>query len=99
MVSEEGATIQYQYMRNMTSRRDIDAIPGLRDDPFLLGMLEQTPYTVPMPTIPQVNMVWTPISEMFNFTWSGELTIEEAQERAMDTYRLLLTVAGHDTDF
>jgi len=99
MVSERGAAIQYEYMRNMTSRRDISGIPGLSDDPFLRGIAEQTPYTVPMPTIPQVSQMWTPMAELFQFTWSDELTIPQAQERAMETYRTLLGIAGHSTDF
>jgi len=99
MVSVEGAIIQYEYLHTMTSRSDYSQIPGIMDDPFFQGIMEQTPYTVPMPIIPQVNQVWTPMSELFSFTWGDELTIPEAQERAMDTYRLLLSVAGIDTDF
>lgn len=96
MVSEEGAEILYQYMNHMTTRRDVDAIPGLNEDPFLLGLAKQTPYTVPMPTIPQVTQMWPAMEELFRFTWSNDLTIPEAQARAMSTYRTLLEVAGHD---
>jgi len=99
MVSEAGATIQYNMRNTMTSRQDISGIPGLSDDPFLGGIAQQTPYTVPMPTIPQVNQMWTPMGELFSFTWNGDLSIAEAQERAMATYRLLLNVAGIDDDF
>ena len=99
LVSEEGATIMFDEMYTMTSRRDIAAIPGLSDDPHFAGIAQQTPYTVPMPTIPQVAQMWNPIEEMLRFTWDGDLTIPEAQERAMDTYRLLLSVAGINPDF
>ena len=99
MVSEEGAQILYEYMNHMTTRRVIDTIPGLKDDPYLRGIAEQTPYTVPMPTIPQVNQMWDPMSELFRFTWNGDLTIPEAQQRAMDTYRTLMRATGMDVDF
>jgi arabinogalactan oligomer/maltooligosaccharide transport system substrate-binding protein len=99
MVSEQGAQIQFESIHTMTSRRDISGIPGLRDDPFLGGISQQTPFTVPMPLIPQVNQMWGPMAELFSFTWNGDLSIAEAQERAMDMYRMLLGMAGHNTDF
>lgn len=99
MVSEEGAEIMYVMRNTMTSRQDISGIPGLANDPFLSGIAAQTPYTVPMPTIPQVNQMWAPMGELFTFTWDGDLTIPEAQIRAMDTYRILLEVTGIDVDF
>ena len=99
MVSEEGATILYQHMNHMTTRKVIDNIPGLRDDPYLVGIAQQTPFTNPMPTIPQVNQMWTSMQELFSFTWSGELSIPEAQNRAMDTYKTLLSMSGIDIDF
>jgi len=98
MVSEEGATILYQHMNHMTTRKVIDNIPGLKDDPYLVGIAKQTPFTKPMPTIPQVNQLWTSMQELFSFTWSEELTIPEAQNRAMDTYRALLAMTGLDID-
>jgi len=99
MVSEEGAAIIYDVRNARTSRIDISEIPALADDPFLAGIAAQTPYTFPMPTIRQVEQMWTPLGEMFSFTWSDDLTIPEAQERAMETYRMLLDVAGFDTDW
>jgi arabinogalactan oligomer/maltooligosaccharide transport system substrate-binding protein len=99
MVSEEGAQILHEYMNHMTTRRNIDNIPGLRDDSYLRGIAEQTPFTIPMPTIPQINQMWGPMTDIINFTWNGELTIPQAQERALETYKFNLGVAGHDTNF
>ncbi|MCL2188915.1 MAG: maltose ABC transporter substrate-binding protein [Defluviitaleaceae bacterium] len=98
MVSEEGARIQFEGIHTMTARRDISGIPGLRDDPLLGGIAAQTPYTVPMPLIPQVHQMWGPMEEMFSFVWDRELTIPEAQQRAMETYRSLLAVGGLSMD-
>jgi arabinogalactan oligomer/maltooligosaccharide transport system substrate-binding protein len=99
MVSPEGAAILYEYRHMMTTRMDVDLIPGLSDDPYLLGIAEQSPFTIPMPTIPEVSFMWAPLDEFFQFVWDGDLTIAESQERAMETYRTLLTVAGIDVDF
>ena len=99
MVSEEGAAIMYNMRNTMTTRRDISNIPGLSDDAYLKGIAEQTPFTVPMPTIPQVSQMWGPLGELFAFTWDGTMSIAEVQSRAMDSYRLLLSVAEFDIDF
>ncbi|MDR2546539.1 MAG: maltose ABC transporter substrate-binding protein [Lachnospiraceae bacterium] len=99
MVSEEGAAIMYKMRNTMTTRIDTSQIPGLSDDEYLLGFAQQTPYTVAMPTIPQVSQMWTPMEEMFRFSWDGDMSIPDVQQRAMDTYRLLLSVAEIPVDF
>jgi len=99
MVSEEGAAIQFEHIHTMTARRDISNIPGLADDPFLAGIAAQTPFSHPMPLIPQVHQMWGPLGEMFGFVWNDELTIPEAQDRAMEAYRTLLSIAGVEIDF
>jgi len=99
IVSEEGAAILYEHRNMMTTRRDISNIPGLSDDPYLIGIAEQTPFTVPMPSIAEVQFMWAPLNELFEFLWDGELTIAEVQEHAMNTYRNSLIIAGRDVDF
>ncbi|MCL2202902.1 MAG: maltose ABC transporter substrate-binding protein [Defluviitaleaceae bacterium] len=98
MVSEEGARIQFEGIHTMTARRDISGIPGLRDDPHLAGIIAQSPFTVPMPLIPQVHSMWGPMEEMLSFVWDRDLSIPEAQTRAMESYTTLLAVAGIHID-
>jgi arabinogalactan oligomer/maltooligosaccharide transport system substrate-binding protein len=98
LVSEEGAGIMYDIKGTMTSLATISNIPGLRDDPYLSGVAEQSPYTVPMPMIPEIDQMWDSQKCLFQFTWDGELTIPEAQDKAMETYRGLLAMAGKSMD-
>jgi len=99
MVSPEGAEIMYEYRKTMTTRRDFDVIPGLKDDPYLSGIAEQQPFSIPMPIVREVQFMWSPMEELFRFTWDGDLSIAQAQERAMASYGMLLTTAGIEHDF
>jgi len=99
LVSEAGAAVLYEHRNMMTTRRDISAIPGLSDDPYLSGIARQSPFTVPMPSIAEVQFMWAPLDELFRFSWDGDLSIEEVQEHAMNTYRNSLIIAGRDIDF
>ena len=99
MVSEEGASILYNYRNMMTTRINVAGVPGLSEDPYLMGIAQQSPYTVPMPSIAEVQFMWAPLNELFEFAWDGELSIAEIQEHAMNTYRNSLIIAGRDVDF
>lgn len=98
LVSQEGAGIMYDKKGTMTTRKDISEIPGLRDDEYLSGIAQQSPYTQPMPMIAEVDQMWESMKCLFQFTWDGDMTIEEAQAKAMDTYRTLLAAAGKSMD-
>ncbi|MCL2094003.1 MAG: maltose ABC transporter substrate-binding protein [Treponema sp.] len=94
LVSLEGATIQYQVTGKLAAYKDIHEIEGLRDDPLLMGIMEQAPFADPMPVIPEVNQMWDPLKELFTFTWDNLLSVEEAQTHAMATYDVGLLMAG-----
>ena len=90
----EGVTIQFQLTGKLAAYKDVSGIQGLRDDELLRGIMEQAPYTDPMPLIPEVNQMWDALKALFTFTWDGQLSVEEAQNKAMETYDTLLLMAG-----
>jgi arabinogalactan oligomer/maltooligosaccharide transport system substrate-binding protein len=94
LVSVEGETVQFNVTGKLAAYKDISGIEGLRDDPLLLGIMEQAPYADPMPTIPEVNQMWDAMKALFTFTWDNQLTAAEAQKKAMDTYDTALMMAG-----
>jgi len=94
MASEEAAYIYYTLGNTITALKDISGVPGLANDEYALGILQQTPYTVPMPIIPEMSAFLTIMGETTMFTWDGQLTIPEAQARAMDSYETLINVSG-----
>jgi len=93
LASEEGAIIQYNNINKRAALKDISNIEGLRDDVYLLGMMEQELFSDPMPLIPEVNQMWDALKALFTFTWDGQLSVEEAQKKAMETYDTALLMA------
>lgn len=94
LASEEGATIMYKITGKMTALKDITNIEGLKDDVYLMGIQEQSPYADPMPVIPEMAQAWDAQKALFTFTWDDTLTTEQAQAKAMETYEIALQAAG-----
>jgi arabinogalactan oligomer/maltooligosaccharide transport system substrate-binding protein len=94
LVSVEGETILYKTQGKMAAYKNISVIEGLRDDPLLMGIMEQAPYADPMPIIPEVNQMWDAMKALFQFTWDNQLSPSEAQTKAMETYDTALMMAG-----
>jgi arabinogalactan oligomer/maltooligosaccharide transport system substrate-binding protein len=90
----EGETIQFKVTGKLAAYKDISGIEGLRDDVLLKGIMEQAPYADPMPVIPEVNQMWDAMKALFTFTWDGQLSAEDAQKKAMDTFDTALMMAG-----
>jgi len=94
LASIEGETIQFKVTGKLAAYKDISGIAGLRDDVLLRGIMEQSPFADPMPVIPEVNQMWDALKALFTFTWDGQLSPEEAQKKAMNTYDTALMIAG-----
>ena len=94
LASIEGAALQFQMTGKLTAHKDISGIAGLKDDVYLRGIMEQSPFADPMPVIPEVNQMWDALKALFTFTWDGQLGVEEAQKKAMETYDIALMMAG-----
>jgi arabinogalactan oligomer/maltooligosaccharide transport system substrate-binding protein len=94
LTSIEGMTIQFEVTGKLATYKDISGIAGLRDDPYLSGIMEQAPYADPMPIIPEVNQMWDALKALYTFTWDDELTVVQAQAKAMQTYDTALELAG-----
>lgn len=94
LVSLEGETILYETTGKMAAYKDISVIPGLRDDEYMKGIQEQAPYSDPMPIIPEMAQAWDAQKALFTFTWDNQLTIPQAQQKAMETYDTALAIAG-----
>ena len=94
LASVEGETIQFETTGKLAAYKDISVIPGLRDDPLLMGIMEQSPYADPMPIIPEMAQAWDAIKALFTFTWDNQLSVADAQKKAMETYDTALMMAN-----
>jgi arabinogalactan oligomer/maltooligosaccharide transport system substrate-binding protein len=94
LASVEGQTIQFEKTGKLTTFRDTSLVGGISEDPYLMGIAEQSPYADPMPIIPEVNQMWDALKNLFTFTWDNSLTTSRAQAKAMETYDTALRLAG-----
>ena len=88
MASEEGLGIIYNVNGKLPAVKDPSTIAGLADNALLSGIAEQANFSYPMPVIKEIQYMWEPQANLFRFVWSGELTIEEAQAKAMEDYKI-----------
>jgi len=94
LAGTDAASIKYNVSGKLPALKDISGIAGLRDDQYLAGIQHQSPYADPMPTIPEVNFMWESLKTLFTFTWDGQLTAQQAQQKAMTDYDAALAIAG-----
>jgi arabinogalactan oligomer/maltooligosaccharide transport system substrate-binding protein len=94
LASPEGQTIQFEQTGKLTTLKDTSLVGGINEDPYLMGIAEQSPYADPMPIIPEVTQMWDALRNLFTFTWDNTLSTTDAQIKAMDTYDTALQLAG-----
>ncbi len=94
LTSVEGAGVTYGVTGKMPAFQDVSAVEGVGTDEYLMGIAEQAPYSIPMPTIAEMSLAWTPLAEIFTFSWDGELSPADAAKKAMETYELSLNTTG-----
>jgi len=94
VASVEGAAILYEVTGMLPALKDSSGVPGLSENEWLMGILEQSPFADPMPVIPEVHAMWEPLADLFTFTWDGHMSPEDAQAKAMETYEILLNAQG-----
>jgi arabinogalactan oligomer/maltooligosaccharide transport system substrate-binding protein len=94
LTSTEGITLMYRTTGKLAAYKDISGIEGLRDDPYLKGIQEQSPYADPMPVIPEMAHAWDIQKNLFVSVWNNTQTIEAAQKTAMSAYDTALLLSG-----
>lgn len=61
--------------------------PEIKGNEFVAPFLEQAQFAVPMPSIPQMGLVWTPYGAAFASMWNDNVKPEEALKTSADTVR------------
>lgn len=61
--------------------------PEIKGNEFVAPFLEQAQFAVPMPSIPQMGLVWTPYGAAFASMWNDNVKAEEALKTAADTVK------------
>jgi arabinogalactan oligomer/maltooligosaccharide transport system substrate-binding protein len=93
----EGAAYLYEFEGQLPSYRHHAQIPGLSDDAHLMGIGEQSPFTIPMPIIREMQAYWDVHLNVVIYSWNRLLTPEEVGAHALEEYIILLQGMGSDT--
>ena len=95
--SVEGATYLYEFEGQLPSYKHHAEIPGLSDNAHLMGIGEQSPFTIPMPIIREMQAYWEVHANVVVFSWNKLLAPEEVGANAIEEYIIQLQAMGSDT--
>lgn len=59
----------------------------IKSNEFVVPFVEQAQFAVPMPSIPQMGLVWTPYGAAFASMWNDGIKAEEALKTSAETVR------------
>ena len=90
LVSEEGAEILYEKAYNVTARKNIENINGLKDDDALKVYTEAFDDAVPMPQVKRISYYWTTMQSVLSAVFDGKITPEEGAKKAQDDFEALV---------
>jgi arabinogalactan oligomer/maltooligosaccharide transport system substrate-binding protein len=59
----------------------------IKSDPYAAPFLEQAQFAVPMPSIPQMGVVWEPYARAFQVMWNDGVDPQKALDEAVQTIK------------
>ena len=68
---------RFALTKQIPPRKDITT-----NDPLSNGILEQTKYAIPMPTIPQMNTYWSAMGAAYAGIWDGDDVVTDLNSAA-----------------
>ena len=90
LIAEEGAEILYEKAYNVTARKNIESINGLKDDDALKVYTEAFDDAVPMPQVKRISYYWTTMQSVLSAVFDGKITPEEGAKKAQDDFEALV---------
>lgn len=72
LVTEEGSEILYEKAYNVTARKNIENINGLKDDDALKVYTEAFDDAVPMPQVKRISYYWTTMQSVLVLIFDGK---------------------------
>lgn len=90
LISEEAASLLYQKVYKITSRKDITSVEGLKDDEELKVFAEAFKDAVPMPAVKRMSYYWTVIQGVINPVFEQKMTPAEGAKKAQQDFEALV---------
>ena len=90
LASEEGASLLYSEAYQITARKDISNVEGLKEDEELRVYVEAFQDAVPMPSVKRMSYYWTVIQSVLNAVFDQKLTPAEGAQKAQKDFDALV---------
>nr|WP_236343723.1 maltose ABC transporter substrate-binding protein [Paenibacillus plantiphilus] len=88
VTNKENALKAYNMLGILPSNKEAAADPAITNDPILSGFIKQFENSVPMPSIPETNNVWTPIEGAITKIWNNkDQDVKAALDEAVNTIK------------
>jgi arabinogalactan oligomer/maltooligosaccharide transport system substrate-binding protein len=85
--SDEMLLKRYELTKQIPPVTKLMESDAIKSDPMVAPFLVQAGYAVPMPSIPQMGLVWDPYGAAFSSMWNDGVTPEVALKAAAKTVR------------
>jgi arabinogalactan oligomer/maltooligosaccharide transport system substrate-binding protein len=85
--SDEMLLKRYELTKQIPPVKALMENDTIKNDPMVAPFLVQAGYAVPMPSIPQMGLVWDPYGAAFSSMWNDGVTPEVALKSAAKTVR------------
>lgn len=85
--SDEMLLKRFELTRQIPPVKALMEADEIKNDEMVAPFLEQAKYAVPMPSIPEMGVVWTPYGAAFATMWNDDVSPEEALKTAAQTVR------------
>lgn len=80
--SDEMLAKRYEFTKQLPPVNALAKKDEIANDPFVFPILLQSANSTPMPSIPQMGLVWEPLSAALNDSYLEKTTVKEALDRA-----------------
>lgn len=84
---EANLVARYEATGQIPTHKNADKIESLKTDSDTSVIAEQIKDAIPMPSIPEVQLFWSPMGSVYGSVWNGEITVEDALNNAAEQLR------------
>jgi arabinogalactan oligomer/maltooligosaccharide transport system substrate-binding protein len=87
ITSEEMLLKRYEITKQIPPMKSLMDADIIKNDPYAAPFLEQAQFAVPMPSIPQMGVVWEPYARAFQVMWNDGVDPQKALDEAVQTIK------------
>lgn len=87
VTSDEMLLKRFEMTKQLPPVKTLSEKEEIKNDPLVAGFMDQTQFAQPMPSIPQMSLVWDPLAAAFSTIWDGKQEPKAALDKAVQTIK------------